>query len=126
MVAVYPGSPDRGQGYSRHRDNSGQNGREVTAIVYANADWDPSVDGGALVCDEASLLRRTPRKPETRTVEPLGGRLVLFLSELEHEVRPAYARRAAVTLWLLKPPANEPPTGDPGAPRPRVGPGRGP
>ena len=95
MAAVYPGG---GAAYARHRDNSGDpdNGRAVTAILYANgSDWDVDRDGGALVVAEAG--------GGDRAVAPVGGRVVLFRSDLEHEVRPAFAARAALTLWLLKP-----------------------
>lgn len=93
MGAVYGGSGAR---YERHRDNSGApcNGRAVTAILYANVDWDADRDGGVL-----ALWEEKGRPP--RLIAPTGGRLVLFPSSLEHEVRPCSATRAAVTLWLL-------------------------
>lgn len=88
QVAAYPG---RGEGYARHRDAFlGGRSRLVTAIVYLNAGWRPA-DGGCLRVFLGGL---------ERDIEPLDGRLVLFLSEgLEHEVLPCHAPRFAVTAW---------------------------
>lgn len=95
----------RGDGarYSRHLDAfrdaavaapSVGGTRRVTAIVYANPDWSPD-HGGAL---------RAFLTGGERDIEPLGGRLVVFLSEkVEHEVLPTFAPRIAVTAWFYGP-----------------------
>ena len=103
MVAVYAGGGAR---YARHRDRAPDNGREVTAILYLNpADppWRPDADGGCLEVDETSRVRGAPRPDARRrvVVPPVGGTLVLFPSDLEHEVRPAFRRRAALTAWFV-------------------------
>ncbi len=36
-------------------------------------------------------------------IAPLGDRLVLFLSDLEHEVLPSHAQRIALSGWLYSP-----------------------
>lgn len=98
MVAVY----EPGGRYARHRDRGPRNGRAVTAILYLNpGDWTEG-DGGCLVVDETSRNAAPPAARAARAVAvaPLGGRLVLFPSDLEHEVRPAARRRAALTLWF--------------------------
>ena len=79
------------------------NSREVTAILYANVDWDET-NGGALRChigaDDDDGTGETATG--VRDVAPHAGRLVLFKSrELLHEVLPSYGRRLAISLWLL-------------------------
>lgn len=113
MVTCFNGD---GSHFVAHRDNvceiSGDlgpsslaciNSREVTAILYANVNWNET-DGGALRChvgaDEGDGTGDTAR--EVRDVAPNAGRLVLFKStELLHEVLPSYSRRVAISLWLL-------------------------
>ena len=116
MCACYDGN---GAGYVAHRDNVCEmdsddhgnaksechNSREVTAILYTSTQWRPEHGG---------CLRYWPHKndlsqddPNTTTggfeeVEPRAGTLVIFRSKtLLHEVRPSYARRIAISLWLL-------------------------
>jgi SM-20-related protein len=88
QLAHYPGGGAR---YVRHRDAfPGQSNRRVTAIYYANPDWQPE-HGGVL---------RLYLADGTLDVEPKLDRLVVFLSErLEHEVLPAHAPRLALTAW---------------------------
>lgn len=88
QLARYPGD---GEGYQRHRDAfAGDASRRVTAICYLNPAWSPAAGGLLRLFTEGVPLE----------VEPLGGRLVLFLSErIEHEVLPAFAPRFAVTAW---------------------------
>ena len=79
------------------------NAREVTAILYANADWDES-HGGCLRCHIGADIDDGTGETaeEVRDVAPCAGRLVLFKSrELLHEVLPSQARRVAISLWLL-------------------------
>jgi SM-20-related protein len=88
QAAHYPGGGAR---YARHRDAPATNNRRrVTAIVYLNPEWTPA-DGGQLRLGTVDL-------------EPIAGRLVVFLSErVEHEVLPAHAPRYAVTAWCYGP-----------------------
>ncbi|HYH98502.1 2OG-Fe(II) oxygenase [Hyalangium sp.] len=89
QLAHYPGD---GACYVRHRDAfPGQSNRRVTAIYYANTDWQPE-HGGVL---------QLHLETGTLDVEPRLDRLVVFLSEqLEHEVLPAHAPRLALTAWF--------------------------
>lgn len=91
QVAIY----DEGMGYKRHRDAlRGQDHRRMTAIYYAN-DWRPG-DGGelALYDDEGRC---------TRLVEPVADRLVLFLAQTEHAVRPVVrGPRVAITGFMRR------------------------
>lgn len=87
---------DEGPGYVRHADAfKGGGTRRLTAIYYANSGWSPD-DGGELRC-------WPPSGP--RVLEPIGDRLVVFLSErLEHEVAPVRrGPRVAVTAWYWGP-----------------------
>lgn len=81
--------------YLRHKDVfAGRSRRRATLIVYLNPDWRPE-HGGALRLFE-------PQGP--RDVEPMLGRVLLFLSDrLEHEVLPVFAPRWAATAWFLGP-----------------------
>mmetsp|Transcript_18540 Transcript_18540/g.40571 ORF Transcript_18540/g.40571 Transcript_18540/m.40571 type:complete len:299 (-) Transcript_18540:314-1210(-) len=118
MVSCYPGE---GTYYKPHRDNedhvgchwcslrgsyvvTGNPWRQVTAVLYANPpDWDSTVDGGCLRCYTGSQLEDDTgtTSQQTRDVQPIGGRIVLFWSaHMVHEVLPAYRERYALTLWM--------------------------
>lgn len=96
MAAVYGGSPSRPTYYCKHFDGGGTgNPRTLTAILYLNAEWDAERDGGAL----RAYLPSAPGG--FRDVVPQAGRLLLFDAKtVEHEVRPTFATRCAVTLWV--------------------------
>jgi SM-20-related protein len=81
-----------GTGYARHVDQPfGSTQRRVSIVLYLNEDWQAS-DGGALRIDETGGCRE---------IEPLGGRLVLFLSESRaHEVLPSRRARLSLTGWF--------------------------
>ena len=118
MTSRYPGPGERLEatpyrGYRRHQDNHRDRGtgaccnaRAVTAILYANPDWDGDRDGGLLrIFPRSTALNEAP-DDNARVVElaPAGGRLVIFDSFLWHEVLPAKGRaRFAVTLWITRP-----------------------
>lgn len=82
-----------GAAYARHVDRPrGRSARRVSLALYLNEHRSPA-DGGALriQADDGRL----------RDIEPLGGRLVLFLSEArEHEVLPTHLPRLALTGWF--------------------------
>jgi SM-20-related protein len=88
--ACYPA----GSGYTRHIDQPrGCASRRLSSIVYLNEDW-READGGMLLCraDDGGF----------REIEPLGGRLVVFLTEgREHEVLPTSRERLSITGWFL-------------------------
>ena len=73
------------------------NPRALTCILYLNDGWDVGAHGGAL---RAYPPRGGGEAPRYVDVAPVGGRLLLFDSvAVEHEVRPTYAPRMAITLW---------------------------
>ncbi|MFP4598007.1 MAG: 2OG-Fe(II) oxygenase [Persicimonas sp.] len=89
QIAQYPGA---GSGYERHVDAfPGSVNRRVTAICYLNEGWTP---------DHGGMLRAWTADGQVREVEPVAGRLVVFVSDqVPHEVLPTYAPRCAVTAW---------------------------
>ena len=82
-----------GAGYARHVDQpQGTLQRTVSLVLYLNAGWE-HLDGGALRIHEA------PELPVD--IEPLGGRLVCFLTAgREHEVLPTRRERLSISGWF--------------------------
>ena len=89
-LAVYP----PGAGYARHSDRFARDARRaISTVLYLNEDWGPA-DGGAL---------RLHLDPGTwRDFEPRGGTLVIFASDLEHEVLPAQRERLSLPGWFKR------------------------
>jgi SM-20-related protein len=83
-----------GSGYLRHVDQPrGRASRRLSSIVYLNENW-READGGMLRC-------RTDGG-EFREIQPIAGRLVVFLTEgREHEVLPTSRDRLSITGWFL-------------------------
>ena len=81
-----------GAGYVRHVDTIRSDPRRrITATLYLERDWRPD-DAGALAVVEPN---------GERELLPLGGRLVLFRSDVvPHEVRPTRRLRTALTAWF--------------------------
>jgi len=85
--AFYPA----GTHYLRHKDRHRSNpSRLISCVIYLSP-W-PDQGGGELV------LYPTQKTPIV--IEPNAGRMILFLSELEHEVRPTRAERWSLTAWF--------------------------
>jgi SM-20-related protein len=82
-----------GAAYARHVDRPrGRSARRVSLALYLNEHRSPA-DGGA--------LRIQGDDGRFRDIEPVGGRLVLFLSESrEHEVLPTQVPRLSLTGWF--------------------------
>lgn len=95
QIARFPGE---GTHYKRHADNlfnddgSWNNWRIFTVILYCNDAWQPS-HGGCL---------RMYDGHEQTDIEPLAGRIVIFMSALQHEVLPTWHERFAITLWTWR------------------------
>ena len=69
--------------------------RDTTAICYLNPGWQPERDGGELrVC--------TPNGQQ-QMIEPIGGRLVVFDSGMDHAVLQPRADRSAFSSVQLSP-----------------------
>lgn len=82
--------------YRRHRDAFAGGGanRVLSTVIYLNPNWSAS-DGGEMLLladDDQQLLER---------VQPLYGRLVVFLSErFPHEVLPTRRTRYSIAGWF--------------------------
>ena len=101
QLACFPA--DTQARYRRHTDanadgrpTSGE--RKMTCILYCNPAWTPA---------SAGCLRLTRADHDkggaagTVDIEPIGGRLLVFLSgAIAHEVLATRANRFAVTAWL--------------------------
>lgn len=86
-----------GSFYKRHLDQfHAVPHRIVTVILYLNDSWSEA-DGG-------QLRMYFPKEDGSERVEdvlPIGGRLVVFLSEeIPHEVLPTHKERISITGWL--------------------------
>ena len=86
-----------GSFYKRHVDQfHAVPHRIVTVILYLNESWSES-DGG-------QLRMYFPQEDGSERIEdvlPVGGRLVVFLSEeIPHEVMPTQKERMSITGWL--------------------------
>jgi SM-20-related protein len=95
MLAVYPGD---GTGYVRHKDSDdAHTGRKLTAIVYLNEGW-KATDGGSFRIWPGDCGDSDP----CEEVAPDGGKLVVFYSNLWHEVLPVVngSARIACTAWF--------------------------
>ncbi|HAY88223.1 MAG TPA: oxidoreductase [Bacteroidetes bacterium] len=86
MYAIY----EKGSFYKKHRDRFiGNQHRFFTVVLYLT-DWQEG-DGGELVI----------YKDDTQIkVTPTAGTFIIFMSEMEHEVLPALARRYSITGWV--------------------------
>lgn len=81
-----------GAGYARHIDQArGCAARRLSLILYLNEDWQAWAGGELELCDDPGATRR---------LQPLGGRLVCFLSEgREHAVLAAHRDRFSISGW---------------------------
>lgn len=93
-------------GYVPHLDrrpDEAHNRRELTFLVYVNAEWSAARDGGCLRLYNGDAEGGEGHAPSSYTdVEPIAGRLVVFESGRQlHEVRPCSRQdRLALTLWV--------------------------
>jgi len=89
--ARYP----RGAGYTRHVDQPlGTTLRQVSLVLYLNVGWEP---------DHGGVLRIHESDSQAMDIEPVGGRLVCFLTQgREHEVLPARRERLSISGWFRR------------------------
>ena len=93
-----------GRGYTRHVDNPGRDGRELTFLYYLNPLWEPA-DGGALRLHppEARCEPKAPARERPVDIAPVADRLLFFWADRRspHEVLPANRGRYAVQTWFV-------------------------
>jgi SM-20-related protein len=82
-----------GAGYARHVDQPlGNSQRTLSLVLYLNVAWEPHHGG---------VLRLAEADERTLDIEPVGGRLVGFLTAgREHEVLPARRERLSISGWF--------------------------
>lgn len=83
---------EKGHFYKRHRDTTSQNNKRIFSFVlYLNDNWKED-DGGALMAygNEKILF----------SIQPEIGKMILFRSELEHEVLITNRDRLSLTGWF--------------------------
>ena len=83
-----------GFGYQWHSDNpAGRNERVISAVFYLNDDWKAN-DGGALeIIDKHGIHHN---------VIPVANRLVIFDSDLQHQVQIAHRQRYSIATWMRR------------------------
>ncbi|MGP5646814.1 2OG-Fe(II) oxygenase [Psychrobacter celer] len=88
--ACYPA----GFGYQWHSDNpAGRDERVISAVFYLNDEWAAS-DGGALeIIDKHS---------SHHSVMPVANRLVIFDSDMQHQVQIAHRQRYSIATWMRR------------------------
>jgi len=78
--------------YKKHIDRFSQNAhRVISFVLYLNQNWQKG-DGGEL---------GIYHDYEEHIIEPLAGRLILFRSEILHEVLLSHKERISLTGWML-------------------------
>ena len=88
--ACYP----TGFGYQWHSDNpAGRDERVISAVFYLNDNWE-AADGGALeVVDKHGTHHE---------VMPVANRLIIFDSDLRHQVQIAHRQRYSIATWMRR------------------------
>ena len=83
-----------GFGYQWHSDNpAGRDERVISAVFYLNDEWAVS-DGGALeIVDKQGVHHH---------VMPVANRLVIFDSDLQHQVQIAHRQRYSIATWMRR------------------------
>ena len=83
-----------GFGYQWHSDNpAGRDERVISAVLYLNDDWSDS-DGGALeIVDKHGIHHN---------VMPVANRLVIFDSDIQHQVQIAHRQRYSIATWMRR------------------------
>lgn len=81
-----------GEFYAPHRDNPQQkNDRVISTVYYLHQDWQ---------ADWGGELHLQDKNQQWQTIQPKPNRLVLFQSDLLHEVLTAKQQRLSITAWL--------------------------
>lgn len=88
--ACYPA----GFGYQWHKDNpAGRDERVISAVYYLNDDWQDTDGGQISLYDKTDTLH---------ALAPKANRLVLFDSNLRHQVEITQRTRYSIATWLRR------------------------
>merc|ERR1712217_360677 len=91
MLACYPGD---GAFYTAHIDADPSDPRKLTLVLYLSNDWVEEHGGCLHILD--------PDTFEWQRVAPKSGTLAVFRADdILHQVRPSYAPRYAMTVWMV-------------------------
>lgn len=81
-----------GEFYALHRDNpQGKNGRMISSVYYLHEQWQ---------ADWGGELRLQDKNDQWHIIQPQPNRIVLFQSDLLHEVLISKQQRLSITAWL--------------------------
>lgn len=81
-----------GEFYALHRDNpQGKNGRVISTVYYLHENWQD---------DWGGELRLQDKNNQWHIIQPKSNRIVIFQSDLLHEVMQAQQQRLSITAWL--------------------------
>ncbi|MES1965334.1 2OG-Fe(II) oxygenase [Psychrobacter sp. AH5] len=88
--ACYP----TGFGYQWHSDNpAGRDERVISAVFYLNDNWE-ATDGGAVEIVDSQGIHHE--------VMPVANRLIIFDSNLQHQVQIAHRQRYSIATWMRR------------------------
>lgn len=80
--------------YRRHSDQTKQNNhRFFSFVIYLNENWTPEYGGQLCGYHDEKIIFE---------IQPSAGKMVIFKSDIEHEVRPASQPRWSLTGWFRK------------------------
>jgi SM-20-related protein len=83
-----------GFGYQWHSDNPmGRDERVISAVFYLNEDWQAADGGEVLLIDKKNNLQ---------TRAPKANRLLVFDSNLRHQVNITHRNRFSIATWMRK------------------------
>lgn len=81
-----------GHFYKKHFDTTLENNRrQFSFVIYLNKNWKKSDEGHLIGYAENKILFQVP---------PKWGQMILFRSNIEHEVEPTQAERLSLTGWF--------------------------
>ncbi|ENW26312.1 hypothetical protein F925_00230 [Acinetobacter lwoffii NCTC 5866 = CIP 64.10 = NIPH 512] len=81
-----------GEFYALHRDNpQAKNGRMISSVYYLHEQWQ---------ADWGGELRLQDKNGQWHIIQPQPNRIVLFQSDLLHEVLISKQQRLSITAWL--------------------------
>ncbi|MDE2420367.1 MAG: 2OG-Fe(II) oxygenase [Gammaproteobacteria bacterium] len=92
-----------GQFYAQHSDNAkGSNIRAISTVLYLNSPMDDLPVNNIWQAEWGGQLRLEDLHQSKHDILPLANRLVVFQSDLPHEVLPATQVRRSIAGWLRR------------------------
>lgn len=92
-----------GQFYAQHSDNAkGSNIRAISTVLYLNSTINNSLTSDTWQAEWGGELRLEGLHHTMHDILPIANRLVVFQSDLPHEVLPATQVRRSIAGWLRR------------------------